>query len=97
MCLDDCCLPFAQRKIIGSSVLVTFTSICATVRCDILLVYSSLYQEDTCMEAAHAWVFVVKSVGLRGGSFYSAKLYLMMLPADILKAYHDSTKTEFVW
>ena len=33
---------------------------------DILLIYSDMDSEDTCMEAAHAWVFVVKSLGLRG-------------------------------
>ena len=33
----------------------------ATFLRDILLVFSSLVPEDTCMEAAHYWVFDVKS------------------------------------
>ena len=49
------------------------------------------------MEAAHAWVFVVKLVELRGGSIVFAKLSLMVFPDDILKASHASTKTEFLW
>ena len=50
------------------------------------------------MEAAHAWVFAVKPGGLRGSSPPPpTKLSLMMLPAEILKASYDSTKTEFMW
>ena len=49
------------------------------------------------MEAAQAWIFVVKSVGMRGGSFVFSKLSLMVLLVEILKASHASTKTEFMW
>ena len=56
---------------------------------DLLFIYSALALEDTWMEVAHAWVFVVKSGGLRGGSFVFANLSLMMFPADILKESHD--------
>ena len=37
---------------------------------EILLIYSALDTEDTWTEAAHAWVFVVKSGGLREGRFF---------------------------
>ena len=97
MFLDNCFVPFARRTTIGLSFLVTCNSIGPTVKCDILFISSYLAQEDTFMEAAHAWVFVVKLGGLRGGSFFFAKLSLMMLSADILKASHASTKTEFMW
>ena len=43
------------------------------------------------MDAAHALVFVVKSRGLRGSRFVFKKLFLTMLLADTLKAYHVST------
>ena len=95
--LDDCCVNFARRTTIGSSVLVTCNLIGATVWSDVLFIYSALDPEDTWMEAAHAWVFVVKLGGLRGGSFVFKNLSLMVLPADILKASHDSTKTDFMW
>ena len=49
------------------------------------------------MEAAHAWMFVVKSGGMREISFVFVKLYIMMLPADILKTSNSSTKTKFMW
>ena len=81
----------------GSSVLVTCTSIFATVWRDILLIYSALDPEDTWIEAAHAWVFVVKSGELRGISFVFLKLSLMMLLDETLKASHASTKTDFMW
>ena len=45
------------------------------------------------MEAAYAWIFIVELGGLRGGGFVFSNMYLMMLPADTLKAYHASTKT----
>ena len=51
---DDCLLLFACGKTIGSLVLVACTSIVATVRRDILLIYSSLGPEDTWMKASHA-------------------------------------------
>ena len=63
----------------------------------ILLIYSAMAPEDTWMEAAHYWVFFVKSVGLRKSSFVFTKLSLMVLMADALKASHASTKTEFMW
>ena len=66
--------------------MVTCTSIGATVRHDILLIYSALYPEDNWVEAAHAWVFVVKFRGMREGSFVSTKIYLVTFPADTLKA-----------
>ena len=69
MFLDDCCVPFARRTTIGSSVLLIFNSIGATLWHNILFIYSALSLEDTFTEVAHAWVFVVKLVGLRGSSF----------------------------
>ena len=96
MFLDDCCAPFHQSTIIVSSVLVNFTSIGPTVCRDILLISSALYPEDNFMEAAHAWVFVVNSGGVRGGIFVSTNVSLMMFPSDTLKASHAFTKTEFM-
>ena len=52
-------------------------SIGATVKRDISLTSSALAQEDNWTEAAHAWVFVVKSGRLRGSSLVFTKLYLM--------------------
>ena len=60
MLLDNFWLPFARRTTIGTLVLVSCTSICATVWHDILFISSALTPEDTWIEAAHAWVFVVK-------------------------------------
>ena len=60
MILGGCCITFAQRTTTGLSVLVTCTSIVPTVWHDILLISSALELEDTWMESAHAWVFVVK-------------------------------------
>ena len=97
MFLDDCCIPFTWRTTIWSSVLATCNSIGTIFWRDILFIYSALAPEDTWMGAAHAWVFVIKSVGLRGSSFFFTKLSLMMFPADILKAYYDSTNMEFMW
>ena len=54
----------------GSSVLVTCKSIGATVWHSILFISSALDSEYTCMEAAHAWVFVVKLIGLRGSDLF---------------------------
>ena len=64
---------------------------------EILLIYSALDTEDTWTEAAHAWVFVVKSGGLREGRFFLTKLSLTIFPSDTLKAPHASTKMEFMW
>ena len=97
MFLDDCCVPFARRTTIWSSFLLIFNSIGATLWHDLLFIYSTLSLEDTFMEAAHAWVFVVKLGGLRGSSFVFSELSLMMFPADILNAYHASTNMEFMW
>ena len=58
--LDDCLINFDWSTTTGSSFLVYLTSIGATVRRYILLIYSDLSREDTWMEAAHTWVFVVK-------------------------------------
>ena len=57
---------------------------------DILLIYPALDPDDTWMEAAHGWVLVFHSGGMRGGSFVLTKLYLTMLPADTLKEPHAS-------
>ena len=97
MFLNDCCVPFAQRTTIGSLFLIPCNSIGATVSHDILFIYSSLDSEDTWMEAPHAWMFVVKSGGMREISFVFVKLYIMMLTADILKTSNSSTKTDFMW
>ena len=59
MLLGFCCVPFAWSTTIVSSVLVTFNLIGETVWHDILFIYSALALEDTWMEAAHAWLFVV--------------------------------------
>ena len=67
MFLGDFCVPFSWRTNIGSSVLVTYNSIGSTVCHDTLFIYSSLNPEDIWMEEAHAWVFVVKLGGMRGG------------------------------
>ena len=58
----------------------------------ILFISSALDPEDTWMEAAHAWLFVVKLVGLRGCSFSFKNLSLIVLPDDTLKAYHASIR-----
>ena len=49
------------------------------------------------MEAAHAWVFVVKLVGMRENIYIFTKLFLTIFPDDILKSSHASTKTEIMW
>ena len=67
MLLDDCWVPFSRRTTIGSSVLVTCNLIGATIWYDILFISSTLASEDTCMEAAHDWVFVVKFGRISGG------------------------------
>ena len=45
MLLDDCCVTFAWRTTIGSSVLVICNSIGTTAWRDILLIYSALGTE----------------------------------------------------
>ena len=52
--LDDIGIPFAQRKITGLSILISFTLIFATICCYITLVSSTLATEETCMEETHA-------------------------------------------
>ena len=96
MFLDNFCAHFARNKTIGSSVLVNCYSIGATFWGDILLVYSTLGPEDTWLEAAHAWVFVVKLGGLRLNSIVFVNLSLMMFPSDTLKASNNSTNMEFM-
>ena len=93
---DEYLLLFALRKIIGLSVLVSCNSIVATVRCDILLVSSSLDPEDTWMKASHAWVLVVNSVGMRGGSLILTKLSLMNFLDDTLKVSHAFTNIDLI-
>ena len=96
MLLDDCCVPFSQRKTIGSPVLITCNLICATVWHDILFISSALDPEDTWMEAAHDWIFVVKSGGLRGGQLcfrksvpdYVARWHLEGIPCFNQDGFH---------
>ena len=61
--------------------MVTCNSICTTVWRDIFLISSALAPEDNWMEAAHTWLFVVKSVGRMGGRIVLAKLSLIRLPS----------------
>ena len=70
MLLGDCIVHFSWRKIIRSSVLSTCNSIGTTIWRNILFISSDLSPEYTCMGAAHAWVFVVKLVGLRGVALF---------------------------
>ena len=56
MFLDDLLLTFAWRTPIGTPVLVSSTSIGATVLRDFSSIYSDLDQEGTSTEAAHAWI-----------------------------------------
>ena len=63
----DCWLSSYHKTNLVSSVLVTCISICAIVRCDILLISSTLYPEDTWRDASHEWVFVFKLGGLGVG------------------------------
>ena len=93
MFLDGCqVLPFARRITIGSLVLVVSKSIGANVSSEISLIPF----EDFCMEATHSCVFVIMLVGLRESRRVLVKLSLMMLLADTVKAYHVSTRTEFI-
>ena len=73
------------------------TLIGATMRRGISLIYSILDPEGTWTEAAHACLFMNKLGEMRGGIFVFTKLSLMMLTAGTFKAYHDSTKMEFMW
>ena len=79
------------------SVRVTCNLIGATIWRDILLIYSALAPEDNWIDAAHAWVFVVNTGGLRVSITIFENLSLTMLPSDTLKATHESTKMEFMW
>ena len=89
-------MPFSRRTTIGSLVLVSFTSISATVRRYVSLISSDLAPEDTWIESEHAWVFVVNPGGLRGGSFVLTNPSLITLLDDTLKMSHASTKMEFM-
>ena len=97
MLIDYYWTHFDWRTTIGSLVLISCTSICATVWRDILFISWVLGLEDTWTEAENAWVFVVNLVGMMGSSFVFTNISLMMFPADTLKMSHDSTKTEFMW
>ena len=68
--LDDCLIAFSRRKTIGSYVLFFCALIDATLRCAIPLICSSLDPEETCTEAAPAWLLVVKFLGLMGVDFF---------------------------
>ena len=78
---------------IGLLVLVTYNLIGASVSSEILL----MTFEEFWTEATHACIFVIMLGGLRGSRCVLAKLSLMMLPDDTLKASHVSTRTEFMW
>ena len=52
--------------------------------------------QDVWTEATHASVFVIMLGVLRGSRQVLAKLSLMMLPDDTVKAPHVSTRTEFM-
>ena len=67
------------------------------MRYDILYIYSALDPEYTWTEVAHAWVFVVKSIGIRGSSLVFTNLSLMNFTADTLKVSHAPTKMDFMW
>ena len=97
MFLGDFWVPFAQRKTLGSSFLVSSTSIVATVQHDNLSIPSSLDLEDTWTEALYAWVFVFKLVGMNGISLVFSSLYPITFKSETLKEYHDHTKMEFMW
>ena len=94
MFLDGCrVIPFARRITIGSLVLVVSNLICASVSYEISL----MPFEDVFIEATHACVFFIVLVGLRGSRLVLAKLSLIILSADTMKASHVSTRTEFIW
>ena len=67
---DDCWLLCSRRTNTALLVLMSYTSIYATVQHDISFISSALDPEGTWMEAGHVWVFVVKSGGLKGGRFF---------------------------
>ena len=64
--LDAFQLPLYRRITIVSAVLVSCTSIGATVQRYISFISSALDPEDTWTEEVNAWVLLVKLVGLRG-------------------------------
>ena len=78
---------------IGSLVLVESNLIGASMSSEILL----MPFEYVWVEATHACVFVIVLGGIRGARWVLAKLFLMMFPADTVKASHVSTRTEFMW
>ena len=86
-------LPFARMITIGLLVLVTCNLMGASVS------YAILFMpfEYVWTEATRACVFFIVLDGLRGDRWVLAKLYLMMLPYDTLKASHVSTRTYFMW
>ena len=94
---DNFWLPFYQRTTIWSPVLVYCTSIGATVRRGILLIYLDFDTEDTCTEAAHDWLFMVNLKGMRGSSLVFTNMYLVTLLDDTLKEFHAYTIIEFMW
>ena len=59
--------------------MVSSESIVGMVWHAIPLISLVLGTEETWMEEAYVWLFVVKLVGLRGGSFFFTKLSLMIL------------------
>ena len=59
--------------------MVSSAQIFATVWHTRPLISLALGTEENWMEAAYAWSFVVKLVGLRGGRFVFTKLSLMIL------------------
>ena len=58
----------------------------------LLMTFECFWKEDT-----HACVFVIVLGGLRGSRQVLAKMSLMILPDDTVKAYHVSTRTYFMW
>ena len=53
--------------------------------------------EDVWMEATHTCVFFYVLVGLIGIIWVLEKLSLIFVLDDIVKAYHVSNSTEFMW
>ena len=91
--LGDCLvLPFAWMITIGTLVLVTCNLIGASASSEILLIPF----EEVWTEATYACVFVITLGGIRGGRLVLAKLSLMMLSYDTVKASHVSTSTDFI-
>ena len=70
MFLEYCQIPFAWSTTIISLVLVSCIFIGATVCCDIALMYSALYLEETWAEATPAFMLVVNLVEMMGNSLF---------------------------